>query len=117
MSILTFFRQKFCRGATLPSSPLPTGFTAITDHPSAGEVPPGCGLQSGAVPVNILISFWSWATYSAGGWVLSRAGLSLFLSVVMLPHHSGQIPETAALYSTRQILGEVSLHLMKRGQN
>ncbi len=51
MSILTFFYQKFCRIATLTSSPLPTGFSAITDHPSAGEVPPGRGPQCGAVPV------------------------------------------------------------------
>ncbi len=42
-SILTFFHHKFCRVGTLPSSPLLTGFTAITDHPSAGEVLPGRG--------------------------------------------------------------------------
>jgi hypothetical protein len=51
MSILTFFRQKFCRDATLPPSPLPTGFTAITDHPSTGEVPPGRVPQCGAAPI------------------------------------------------------------------
>jgi hypothetical protein len=51
MSILTFFHQKFCRVATLPSSPLPTGFTAITDYLSVGEVPPGLGLQCGAASV------------------------------------------------------------------
>ncbi len=39
--------------------------------------------------------------------------LSLFLGVVMLTHRSGQIYETAALYYTCQIPGEVSLHLMK----
>ncbi len=33
-----------------------------------------------------------------GRWVLSRVSLSLFLSVVMLPHHSGQIPETTVFY-------------------
>ncbi len=34
-----------------------------------------------------------------GRQVLSRAGHLLFLSVLMLPHHSGQIPETAAFYT------------------
>jgi hypothetical protein len=41
----------FCRVATLPSSLLPTGFTAITDHPSGGEVLPGRGPQCGAAPI------------------------------------------------------------------
>jgi hypothetical protein len=31
--------------------PVPPGFTAHTDHPSEGEVPPGHGLQYGAAPV------------------------------------------------------------------
>jgi hypothetical protein len=51
-SILTFFRQKFCLGATIPTSPLRTGFT-----PSAGEVLPGRGPQCDAAPGNIPINF------------------------------------------------------------
>jgi hypothetical protein len=47
--ILTFFHQKFCRGVTLPTFPLPTGFSVITDHLSAGEVLPGCDPQCGRV--------------------------------------------------------------------
>ncbi len=80
-SILTFFHQKFCHIATLPSSLLLTSFTAITDHLSAREVPPGHGPQCGAVP----IKFWSvlgpGPRRVRGRRILSRAGLSLFLSV------------------------------------
>jgi hypothetical protein len=32
-------------------------YNAITDQPRAGEVLLGCGLQSGAVPVSIQVSF------------------------------------------------------------
>jgi hypothetical protein len=46
---LMYFRQKSACGATLPTTPLPVDFTAITDHPKAREVPPGCGLQSSGV--------------------------------------------------------------------
>jgi hypothetical protein len=41
---LMYFRQKSSCGATLSTTPLPVGFTAITDHPKAREVSPGCGL-------------------------------------------------------------------------
>ncbi len=66
--------------ATTPcwTPPLPLGFTAITDHPRAGEVPPDCGLQSSAAPIGIPISFWSWATQNAG----SR-GFSASVTVVL----------------------------------
>jgi hypothetical protein len=57
MSILMFFRQMFCCGANIPTFPLPTGFTGITDHSRAGEVPPGRGPQCGAAPGNIPINF------------------------------------------------------------
>ncbi len=53
-SILTFFCQKFCRGTTIPTSPLPTGFTVNTDHLSAGEVRPGRGPQCRAAPGTFL---------------------------------------------------------------
>ncbi len=94
-SILTFFRQKFCRVATLPSSPLPTGFTAITDHPSTGEVRTDRGPQYGAVPIKLRSVIGLGLRRVQGRRILSRAGLSLLL---MLPYHSGQIPETTALY-------------------
>jgi hypothetical protein len=99
--ILTFFHQKFCRGATLLSSLLPTGFTAITDHPSTGEVPLDRTPQRVAPPVNIPISFWSQAAWSVErSRVLSRASLSLSLNVEMFSHCSGQIPKTIVLYYT-----------------
>ncbi len=81
--------------------PASVGFTVITDHPSAGEVLLGCGPQFGAVPVNILISFWSWAAKSAGGGGFSVGpALSLFLSVLMLLQRSGRISKIAAPYYT-----------------
>jgi hypothetical protein len=46
---------------------LKASFTAITDNPRAGEVPPGWGQRSGATPVRIPISFWSQAMQSAWG--------------------------------------------------
>ncbi len=52
--ILTFLRQKFSRGTTIPTSPLPTGFTVNTDHLSAGEVRPGRGPQCRATPGTFL---------------------------------------------------------------
>jgi hypothetical protein len=79
-SILTFFHQKFCRVATLPSSPLPTGFTAITDHPSAGEVPLGRGPQCGAAPIKFRSVSGPGLRRMQGWRVLSQAGLPLFLS-------------------------------------
>jgi hypothetical protein len=53
MSNLTFFRQKFCRGTTVLTFPLPTDFTVITDHPSMVEVSLGCCPQCGVPSVNI----------------------------------------------------------------
>jgi hypothetical protein len=35
--------------------------------------------------------------------VLSRAGFSLILSILILPHCSGRIPETAALYNVTHL--------------
>ncbi len=80
MSILTFFYQKFCTVATLPSSPLLTSFTAITDHPSVGEVPPGRGLQCGATPIKFR-SVSDPGPHRVRGVAGSQLGsLSLFLS-------------------------------------
>jgi hypothetical protein len=96
--ILTFFCQKFCRGATILTSLLPTGFTVTTDHPSAGEVCLGRGPQWGAAPGTFL-------SISRPGpcRVRGEAGpqwAMRYLSKVILPHHSGRIPEPAALYDT-----------------
>jgi hypothetical protein len=57
-SIFTIFCQKSSCGATQPAPPLPSSFNAITNHLSAGKVPPGHCPQCGAARVNILISFW-----------------------------------------------------------
>jgi hypothetical protein len=99
---LTYFRQNSGCSATLPiPPPLPLVFTAITDHPRAGKVPPGCGPQSIVEPVNIPVSFRSRAEQSEGGCVFSvRRALSLCLSALMLPHCSGQISKAAVLYYT-----------------
>jgi hypothetical protein len=67
MYILMYFLQKPSCGTTLPTLPLLLGFTAIIDHLRAGEASLGCGLQCGAAPLRIPISFWSWAAQS--GWV------------------------------------------------
>jgi hypothetical protein len=91
--VLTFFHQNFCRVTTLPPSPLLTGFTPITDHPSAGEVLPGRGLQCGAAPVKFQ-SVSGPEPRRVRGEAGSQSG-----RVLMLPHCSGQIPKTAALYT------------------
>ncbi len=93
--------------AARPCQPplLPFGFTAITDHP---HWLPECR-RSPAV-------LWSAVRWSAsqhsnqlivvgsveckGGRFLVGPTLWLFLSVLMLPHSSGQISETAALHNT-----------------
>ncbi len=38
-------------------APFPFGFTVIADHTRVGELLMYCGLQSGVVPVSILINF------------------------------------------------------------
>ncbi len=58
---------------------LPTGFTAITDHLSVGEVPPGRGLQCSAAPLKL------WPVFGPGlrrvrGEAGSQSGRSLALS-------------------------------------
>ncbi len=84
-----------------PPPPLLLGFTVISDHPRAGEVPNSCGMQSGGVPVRIPISFQSQAVQSAGGGGFSvRNTFLLFLSELMVPQHSSQSPETRALCYT-----------------
>jgi hypothetical protein len=97
MYILMYFCQRSGGGSTLLLS-----FTAITDHPSAGEVPPGYGPQSNAVPVRIPIIFWSLASQSAGGgrFPVWPALPPLFLSGQLALHSSRHISETVALYYT-----------------
>jgi hypothetical protein len=68
MYILMYFCQRSGGGSTLLLS-----FTAITDHPSAGEVPPGYGPQSNAVPVRIPIISGPWP-HRAQGVAGSRLG-------------------------------------------
>ncbi len=75
-SILKFFCQKFCRGATILTSPLPTGFTVITDHQSAGEVWPGRGPQCGAAQGTFL-SIFRPGLRRVRGEAVSQSGLTL----------------------------------------
>ncbi len=114
-SILTFFRQKFCRDATLLPSPLPTGFTAVMDHTSAGEVPPGRGPQCGAAPIKFR-SVSCPGPRRVRGVADSESGRSLTLSqwtskccrTVL-----GRFLKPQRSIHTPQIPGEVSLHLVK----
>ncbi len=61
-------------------APLPLGFTVVSDHPKAGELLTWIGLQSGAVPVRIPISFLSRALQIAGGGRSSVGSAPLALS-------------------------------------
>ncbi len=109
-----FFHQKFCHRVTLLASLLLTAFTVITDNPSTGEVPLGRGLQCGAAPVNIPVSYWSWYVKSAGE-AGSLSGRSLNLSEcsnVVAPFLA-ETRNPSALLHAYQIPGEVSLHLEK----
>jgi hypothetical protein len=72
------FSSEVCLHRSLPTVPI-LSFTSVTDHPRVGEILPGCGLQSGMVPVRIPISFLSRAVHSAMAQVLSQAS-SLALS-------------------------------------
>ncbi len=90
--VLTYFHQNSSRDDTLPNPPpLPLSFTVITDHLRAGEVLTGWGPQSSAALVDIPVSFQSRTAQSAGvgGFSIGHA-LSLFLSVLILPHHYWQ---------------------------
>jgi hypothetical protein len=59
----------------------------------------GCGLQSGAAQSEFQSV--SSTVQSAGGDRFSvKSALSLFLSGLIVPHRSRQIPETVALYYT-----------------
>ncbi len=103
LTSILMYCQKSGLSTTLqtPPPPLLLSFTAITDPLGAGEVSLGCGPQSGVVPVNIPVSFWSWATLSSRGGGFSVApALLLFLSGQLEPHRSWQIPETVLLYYT-----------------
>jgi hypothetical protein len=98
MYFLMFFVRIPAKMPLCGPPPLVLGFTAITD-PRAVELLRDCGPQSGAAPGNVPVSFQSLATQSAGsGRFSDRHALLLFLSVLLLLHHSGQISKTAALY-------------------
>jgi hypothetical protein len=94
MSILTFFCQKFCRGANIPTFQLPTGFTGIRVHPSMGEVPPGRGPQCGVSEATFL-SISHPGLRRVTGEAGSNSGLALSKY-----SNIGRIPETAVLYYT-----------------
>jgi hypothetical protein len=97
-SILMFFCQKFSRSGNL-WPPLPFVFTAITDR--VREKSRWAIVHSALWHQSILQPILVWGPIECGGRrVLSRACSLLFLSVLMLPHHSGQISETTALYIT-----------------
>jgi hypothetical protein len=64
----------------LPNPQLPLGFTAITDHLRAGEVPVGSGLQFGAATVKNSIQFPVTGRIKCGGWWVLNPSCSLALS-------------------------------------
>jgi hypothetical protein len=73
----------------------------------AGEVSQGCGPQSSAAPVNIPVSFWSWAAQSSwGGGFSVGPALLLFLSEQLEPHRSWQIPKTVCSITRLANTGE-----------
>jgi hypothetical protein len=93
----------------------------LQTSPRAGEVQPGCGSQSDAVPVRIPIGFWSRALESEGGGGFTVGpSLSLFLSGLLALHRSEQVHETRRLYSavthhtsnTRHVPGSSYLYLV-----
>jgi hypothetical protein len=99
-SISTFFCQKFCCGATLPTFPLPTGFTVITratENSRRAMVRSAVRRQS----TFLSISHPGLRTVECGGrQVPGRASFLLFLSKVILLHCSGRIPKATPLYYT-----------------
>ncbi len=71
----------------------------------------GGGLQSGVALVRTPISFRSWAMVSVGdGGFLVRPMLWLFLSGLLMPHRSGEIPETGSLCSMVTHYTHYTLH-------
>jgi hypothetical protein len=99
MYILTYFHQNSGCGATLLAPTLPLGFSAITDHPKLGEVPPGCGLQSGPVPVWGSNQFPVRGHVECGGGMFSVGpALLLFVCGSLAPHLSWQVPETGKFH-------------------
>jgi hypothetical protein len=107
------FLSEFRPRQHLPTPPLPLSFTAITDHPRAGEVPPGCGLHSGAAPVNIPVSFHSRAAQRAGVAGSQSDTLSCSKFTDVAAPFWPDFRNRSTLLHTCQISEEVSLHLMK----
>jgi hypothetical protein len=102
--VLTYFLTYFCQKSgcvTTPcQQPLPLSFTVVTAQPKGGRNLAGLwfALRNGAsqntnrFPVP--------GCGECGGWqVFSRAGLLLFPSGSLVPHRSGQVPETGRLYA------------------
>jgi hypothetical protein len=92
MSILMLFCQNSGRRVPCRTPPLPLGFTAITDHLRAGEVPPASGLQYSAATVK------NSSQFPVAGHVECR-GCSPFLTGQQALHRSGEFPETNSLYT------------------
>jgi hypothetical protein len=65
-----FYQHNIKSPAKVPPNPLSLVFTAVSDHPKAGEAPMPCGLQSNAAPIRIPISFCFQAIQSVGVAVL-----------------------------------------------
>ncbi len=86
--------------ASSAAPPLPPGFTAYTDHPSKGEVPPGRGSQYGMAPVKNSNQFLVAGLVECGGGGFSVGpALSLFLSGQQAPNRSGEFSKTGGIYS------------------
>ncbi len=67
MDILTYFCQRASRSAILLTPPpFHSVLLLLQATPAQGEVPSGCGSQSGSVAVRIPISFQSQTAQSAG---------------------------------------------------
>ncbi len=71
-------------------------FTAIKDHPRAGEISPGCGPQCSTSQDSYQFLVSGRIEWGGGGFWVGLA-LLLFLIGQLVPHHFGKIPETRAL--------------------
>jgi hypothetical protein len=119
MSILKFFLRSSVRRnpADLPAS---DRFYCYYRPPELWRSPTGpwsaawCGTSQHSIQFLVPV-----CVERGGRQLLCQAGLSIFLSVVMLPHRSGQIYETAVLYYiyTAKYWERWVYTLWKRGQN
>jgi hypothetical protein len=118
MSILVHFHEKSRRSVPMWTPLLLTDSTAITDHLSGGEVPPGRGPLGSAAPVNIPKQFLVPGLVECGGRGVLSWAHSLALSKCSIYSYVAALfwadfQNCSSLLHTCQIPGEVNLHFVK----